>query len=75
MMNKLNNSPPKTDHVVVISEDNWDYTRNCTVVFDVTFDNSMNLFTPSENSRAIKLDYLIYLGLRQILMDKLLENP
>ena len=74
-MNTLNNSLNKTDHVVVISEGNWDYTRNCTVVFDVTFDNSMNLFTPSENSRAIKLDYLIYLGLRQIQMDKLLENP
>ena len=73
-MNTLNNSLTKTDHVVVISEGNWDYARNCTVVFDVTFDNSMNLFTPSENSRAIKLDQLIYLGLRQMVMDKLLEN-
>jgi len=74
-MNNQENKVFKTGHIVIIRNDQWDYTRNCTVVFDATVDDLIDLPVLDGKSRAIKLDQLIYLGLRQMVMDKLLGKP
>jgi len=71
-MNKLRKEQINAGHIVTISNNQWDYTRNCTVVFDATVDDLVDLPVFDGKSRAIKLDQLIYLGLRQMVMNKLL---
>jgi hypothetical protein len=64
-------------HNVVLTNggNQWDFTANCTVLIHTGYDFNLNIPVPNENTYAIKLNDLLYLGIRQRMMDKLLGKP